>query len=232
MTTHPTAVALAALMVAGATSSWATDGDVLRCRATEAAHTQAGQCGAHGCDCGLLKSECAASWKYLNSGAMDPQGAAYMREAYAYKHDCVGAIAGVTSGQAQMVPGAAACARWSHEFYETSKLNPTFDACFALFPREMTAQIRSDVTEVTTPPVAQAATASLSVQTGAGWVWIQNKGDTTTVQSLAANRGSSQSLTSVPSRSALVNNSRFGLLRARTSRLPEVAAATFSSWRS
>ncbi len=28
-------------------------------------------------------------------------------------------------------PNAATCTKWSHEFYEASKLDPTFDACFA-----------------------------------------------------------------------------------------------------
>jgi hypothetical protein len=44
--------------------------------------------------------------------------------------------------------GAAACAKWSHEFYEASKSNTTFDACFELYPREMSAQIRADVNGV------------------------------------------------------------------------------------
>ena len=46
--------------------------------------------------------------------------------------------------------GAAACAKWSHEFYEASKSNTTFDACFELYPREMSAQINRDVNGVGT----------------------------------------------------------------------------------
>jgi hypothetical protein len=38
--------------------------------------------------------------------------------------------------------------KWSHEFYEASKPNTTFDACFALYPREMSAQIRADLNGV------------------------------------------------------------------------------------
>jgi hypothetical protein len=83
-----TTAMLAALMITA--PAGASDRDVLQCRATEAARQIAGQCGAHGCDCGILKSECAASLKYLNSGLMDYEGAGYQREIYAYRHDCVG----------------------------------------------------------------------------------------------------------------------------------------------
>jgi hypothetical protein len=84
---------LAALMitaVCAGNGAVANDRDVLQCRASEAARQAAGKCGAHGCDCGLLKSECAASLKYLNSGLLDHEGAGYRREAYAYGHDCMG----------------------------------------------------------------------------------------------------------------------------------------------
>jgi hypothetical protein len=64
-----------------------TDRDVLQCREEENSGKRI--CGAHGCDCGLLKSECAASRKYLDSGMMDPEGAGYQREKYAYEHNCV-----------------------------------------------------------------------------------------------------------------------------------------------
>jgi hypothetical protein len=83
-----TAATIAALMVAA--PAMASDSEVLACRATETARQAAGKCGAHGCDCGLLKSECAASLKYLNSGLMDDEGAGYQRELYAYRRDCVG----------------------------------------------------------------------------------------------------------------------------------------------
>jgi hypothetical protein len=66
----------------------ASDRDVLQCRATESERQRAGLCGAHGCDCGLLKSECSASRKYINSNI--GAGAGYQRELYAYEHDCLG----------------------------------------------------------------------------------------------------------------------------------------------
>jgi hypothetical protein len=80
-------IALAALMITA--PAYASDADVLACRATQDARGSAGQCGAHGCDCGLLRKECAASKLYLKSFDREGrEGAGYMREAYAYAHDC------------------------------------------------------------------------------------------------------------------------------------------------
>jgi hypothetical protein len=92
MTNFRTSVALAilgyaALMIAG--PAMASDADVLACRATQNARVFAGKCGGHGCDCGLLRSECGASKRYLES--FDREGresAAYTREAYAFAHAC------------------------------------------------------------------------------------------------------------------------------------------------
>jgi hypothetical protein len=95
-----TAAAIAALMIAtpamaacgsnnGFLGPCRTDREVMQCRQEENSGKRI--CGAHGCDCGLLKSECAASLKYLNSGLMDREGAGYQREAYAYAHNCAGA---------------------------------------------------------------------------------------------------------------------------------------------
>jgi hypothetical protein len=44
--------------------------------------------------------------------------------------------------------GAAACMRWSHEAYEASRDDPSFAACLALYPHEMSEQVRRDVTSV------------------------------------------------------------------------------------
>ncbi len=69
--------------------AYASAAGVLACRATEAARVAAGECGAHGCDCGLLRKDCGASKRYLKS--FDREGRksmAYMREAFAYTHDC------------------------------------------------------------------------------------------------------------------------------------------------
>jgi len=86
-----TAFLYAVLGIGLITSAHAGDREVIQCRATEDARQRAGLCGAHGCDCGLLKSECAASLKYLNSFDYEGrQGAGYMREAYAYEHACRG----------------------------------------------------------------------------------------------------------------------------------------------
>jgi hypothetical protein len=85
-------LALTAAIVAlgfSPTHAHASDAQVLECRATQDAKISAGMCGAHGCDCGILSSECSAAKKYLNSfDAEGRQGMNYVREAYAYAHDC------------------------------------------------------------------------------------------------------------------------------------------------
>jgi hypothetical protein len=53
-------------------------------------------------------------------------------------------ISQLVNGSNPPAQGATACVKWSHEFYEASKLDTTFDACFALYPREMSAQISRD----------------------------------------------------------------------------------------
>jgi hypothetical protein len=79
-----TCATLAALLIAG--PAMASDADVLTCRATEDARISAGQCGVHGCDCGILRSQCASSREFLKS--IDPYSAAYMRGKYAYDQAC------------------------------------------------------------------------------------------------------------------------------------------------
>jgi hypothetical protein len=84
-----TGVALAALLVTAMSPAYASDADVLACRATQDARISAGDCGAHGCDCGLLRKECGASKRYQKS--FDREGRksmAYLREKYAFAHDC------------------------------------------------------------------------------------------------------------------------------------------------
>jgi hypothetical protein len=81
------AAALAVAMMTGAAQ--ASDAGVLSCRKTEDAKMAAGLCGAHGCDCGLLRSECAATRKHLRSFDANGRGSmAYFREKYAYNQDC------------------------------------------------------------------------------------------------------------------------------------------------
>jgi hypothetical protein len=73
--------------VAHAETLSARDAAVLTCRASENERTIAGLCGTHGCDCGILTSECAASREFLNS-ISDHESAAYRREAAAYAEAC------------------------------------------------------------------------------------------------------------------------------------------------
>jgi hypothetical protein len=84
MTNIRACVALAPLMTA--TAAMALDADVLACRATEDARISAGLCGVHGCDCGILRSQCRESREFLRSTV--PGIAAYTREKHAYDQAC------------------------------------------------------------------------------------------------------------------------------------------------
>jgi hypothetical protein len=43
--------------------------------------------------------------------------------------------------------GAAACMKWSHEAYEASKVNPSFNTCIKLYPREIIEQTNRDIND-------------------------------------------------------------------------------------
>jgi hypothetical protein len=77
---------VAATALFGLAKGYASDASVLRCRATEESRIAAGQCGAHGCDCGILKSECAAEIEFMKT--VSPGAAAWMRSKYAIDHAC------------------------------------------------------------------------------------------------------------------------------------------------
>jgi hypothetical protein len=80
---------LAVALMTATSHVYASDASVLACRATEAARFAAGECGAHGCDCGLLRKECGASKRYQKSFDREGRkGMGYLREKYAYAHDC------------------------------------------------------------------------------------------------------------------------------------------------
>jgi hypothetical protein len=78
------AVAFATLLITP--PAMASDADVLACRATEDARISAGQCGVHGCDRGILRSQCGESREFLKS--IDPHIAAYTRGKHAYDQAC------------------------------------------------------------------------------------------------------------------------------------------------
>jgi len=80
-------------------SAFADDRAVLQCRATEGQRLLAGECGAHGCDCGVLKSECGKTLQWLKTngegrarqeGRAWQESRAWQEAITAYKTNCGG----------------------------------------------------------------------------------------------------------------------------------------------
>jgi hypothetical protein len=76
----------ASVLIACGGGALAGDREVIKCRASEGARQMAGLCGAHGCDCGILKSECSSTAKFLSE--IGPDGRAYMENKFAYDRAC------------------------------------------------------------------------------------------------------------------------------------------------
>jgi hypothetical protein len=63
-----------------------TDRDVLQCRREQDKGERV--CGAHGCDCGILRSQCASTERELKSSDINHEGMFYLRDAAAYLQNC------------------------------------------------------------------------------------------------------------------------------------------------
>src|SRR5262245_60538161 len=63
------------------------DAAVLECRASENYRIAHGQCGAHGCDCGILKRQCADTLKWMRQAEKEGRddSRAYFEAEYAYQ---------------------------------------------------------------------------------------------------------------------------------------------------